>query len=951
MELPGRTPLAPATDAADDGEVIVGRSDETAVLDQALGAAEDGERVALLLVGDPGMGTTTLLGEAAQRAAADGWTVVRVGVPEGAHEIPFALVADLVSGLDETLRGGAAEDDEQPGPRDDVQQVPQAAALLRDLLRRASRDTPTLVCIDNLQWADEASTAAVSLAVGRVPDAALAVVAAGHPAVADDPRWEEWRRLEVRPLGSDAAVALLRASLDLGPDDMPDELQAERLVRALGHCPAAIVECRHLLTPRQIAGADPLPDPLHLGAHLRHVWTARVHDLPARSAQALLALCVVDAAPVDLVADVLDQHGLTLGDLEPCIDAGLAVRGDAAVPLVKPLVRAALLDATSAQQRRDLHRAVADAAERLGASPAVVVRHVRLSGTAGDEDAIAALERQAHRAHEADQPDVETRAWEAAARLTTDPRQRADRALRAARTWLMESSSLTGGESLLGLLTAAAFDLRDNVWRAWLRAEVLAEHDLSGSAAAALAAADDAREAQPALVPWLLWSAATTAWSAGRADLGLHAARRAAAWLDDPSRPRHPGLPAWLGPALLGTALVEDGQHREGVPMLRRAREQARVWAGSSHAPLAELINVVALDELMLADGHVEEVRLAELESRLCDEAGATLGATETLRALRAFRRGDWSSARAVAVDAVALARALRASVEEIAALTLLLDIDARTGHPDVGRVDRRLHDKARAIGDHRALATRTRALGLRHLAAGRASDAAATLEPLLDTTFAGRGVRDAPMAGRVDLVEALARSGDTAAAAAVLDRLRLPLSLLDDADASAALLRSQAVVTPGNAEQLLRQALGVHAEGTDRFEAARTRLMLGEHLRRTHQVAQARHELRRAATEFDDLGAVPWRDRALAESRTGRHADGLGRPPGDPLARLTPQERRVACAVATGASNRDVAADLVLSVRTVEFHLSNVLRKLGVPNRAALAHLLTERGTAAQPR
>jgi DNA-binding NarL/FixJ family response regulator len=118
---------------------------------------------------------------------------------------------------------------------------------------------------------------------------------------------------------------------------------------------------------------------------------------------------------------------------------------------------------------------------------------------------------------------------------------------------------------------------------------------------------------------------------------------------------------------------------------------------------------------------------------------------------------------------------------------------------------------------------------------------------------------------------------------------------------------------------------------------------VLGEHLRRERRRADAREPLRAALREFERLGAAPWAERARAEL----HATGETFRKRDPTAleTLTPQEFQVARLVACGGTNRDVAAQLFLSHRTVSYHLHNVYRKLGVSSRTELARVEFERG------
>lgn len=916
--------------------MIVGRSGQLSTLGQVLDAAESGRSASVLLVGDPGMGTSTLLDAAASSAAARGWLVVRLAAPEGSIDAAFAVVHDLLWGLDEPAEHRVTGRRDRPrGALASGRSVAAVAETLRDLLEERAAARPLLIGLDDLQWVDDSSRGSLSLALGRLPAARLAMVAAGCPPADRDPRFLGWQRLDVGALDEIDAVDLLWSVLP----DPPDLAQSRRIVQALGCCPEALMQCRRLLTPEQIDGSGALPEPLPLDEHLRHALLAASSDLPERTREALLWLAVLDTADVDLVRDVLAQTACSLDDLQPALDAGFLTEGPHAVPSVKPLVRAALTQGTPAQDLRAAHRRVADTAERLGASPAVLVRHLRNGADPGDEDAIRRIEREARRAQQRDQPDVAAHSWEAAATLTIDPRRRTERTRRAAETWLMECSSVDGGDRLLSLLSTGRLTEQDEVWRQWLHAEVLATHDLQGSAVATLVAARHARDAQPRLVPWLLWTCVTTAWIAGDPELALDAARDLTSWVTTPGRRPDSAAPGWLAPAVLGAALVQAGHVDQGAALLAEARSASASWQALPRTRLGELVAVVSLDELMAADGPERDARLHELTLRLHDDPGATLAAALVMQAARARRRGDWSAAGSLAGEALELAAAVRAPTEEASSLVVLADLAAKTGSPQLVDLCSRLRRLAAGAGDHRARAGASYATGLAALVDGRVDDAVAALEPLGHTRFLGRGIGDSPLAGRVALVEAYVRAGENNSAATLVDRLVPVLDGLGDPDATAAAKRCRGLVSPMETAGLLREALAEHENGRDSFEGARTRLLLGEHLRRAHRLTEARHELARAAEGFESLGAAPWRALAAAERRAGEiQPQGTS----DRLGILTPQERRVAEFVAQGASNREVARAMMLSPRTVEFHLASAFRKLGVPSRTALARLVS---------
>jgi DNA-binding CsgD family transcriptional regulator len=137
---------------------------------------------------------------------------------------------------------------------------------------------------------------------------------------------------------------------------------------------------------------------------------------------------------------------------------------------------------------------------------------------------------------------------------------------------------------------------------------------------------------------------------------------------------------------------------------------------------------------------------------------------------------------------------------------------------------------------------------------------------------------------------------------------------------------------------QAFERALAEHARMPGPFERGRTLLALGATLRRARQKRAARESLEAALAIFDQLGAPLWAEKARAE---------LARISGRPRAsqELTETERRVAELVAEGRSNKEVAAQLYVSVHTVDAHLTRIYRKLGLRSRAELAHRLAQPG------
>ena len=223
--------------------------------------------------------------------------------------------------------------------------------------------------------------------------------------------------------------------------------------------------------------------------------------------------------------------------------------------------------------------------------------------------------------------------------------------------------------------------------------------------------------------------------------------------------------------------------------------------------------------------------------------------------------------------------------------------------------------------------------LGLLDLGLGRAEDALARLETLAEGR---RFFHIPPTRSTPDLVEAAVRLGRPEEAAA-------PLALFETwsrniAQPWATALVHRCLALLDGDEHHFRQALKLYEQGDRPFDEARTRLLYGEWLRREKRKADARIQLSIALQAFERLGAVPWAERARAEltatgttGRAGEHG---------PAGNLTPQELQIVRLAAQGASNKDIAAQLVLSPRTVGHHLYKAYPKLGVTSRGELADL-----------
>jgi DNA-binding CsgD family transcriptional regulator len=301
-------------------------------------------------------------------------------------------------------------------------------------------------------------------------------------------------------------------------------------------------------------------------------------------------------------------------------------------------------------------------------------------------------------------------------------------------------------------------------------------------------------------------------------------------------------------------------------------------------------------------------------------------------------RTGALGPARLAAAEALALAEQLGEPMQQAEALiqlaaaesALARDVEARAHAEQALRL---AAGRQCGTGELHALAALT--LGGSALAAGRAADAAFHLAPSVRRILADGAAEPTVVPGVADLIEAYAASGRSDEAATLLDWLSVHAARCQRRWALLAAARCAVLLGIPGAEERLRQALQAD-DGQARVESGRSWLVLGS--------VQRRHGNRRAATEslhhahqlLTAAGAAAWADRVAEELRACGQAVADSRR--DPLTTLTPQETRVVQLVARGDRNREVAAALFVSEKTVETHLAAAYRKLGVRSRGQLA-------------
>jgi DNA-binding CsgD family transcriptional regulator/uncharacterized protein HemY len=902
---------------------LTGRQHELAAVETFLD--EHGPR-ALLLEGEVGIGKTSLWAAGLRASRGRAMAVLSARAAGAEVRLTFAGLSDLLGRLPGTAFAAlpppqhraldaALLRDDAPDGLVDPRAVGQA---LLGVLRAVAADGPIVVAIDDLQWLDPPSERALTFALRRLVDEPVALLATARMDADEPPPLGlerllpdgRLRRLRIGPLSHSAVHELLRARLGLNLS-RPALL---RLHERTGGNPFFALEIGRLLEGRRIEAASELPLP----RSLRELVHERLARLPAGTRRVLLT------------AGALSQPRLSLlgrtaaADLRPAVERGIVrLEGDVVV-FAHPLLAFVPYEEAPAADRRRIHarlaRVVGDVEERA--------RHLAFAASGPNERVAKELDHAARRARARGAPDAAAELVRLARRLT--PGSNVERLLAEAeytfesgdaaraRTLMEEALDLFdagprrshvlarlawfrgawgsdphGALALLdGAVEQAAGDLAVEAeifeCLAW-HSHFVGRHDEAARYARLGAAAAD-ELGDPRWMALLGLAVALAEGKLGRA----RAARAAVARLEDLSAAvvhlRVIEDPAWL----VATFLASDGDLKGALALVRPLHDRALERGDESSLP--NLLEYLALLEFRAgnwqrADELVENA--SEIAVRT-DQENQRLA----LRAWRAFldaHLGRVESAQAAAADTIAAAAERRLPVfEDVARWALmLLDLSRDDPAATLAQFDQLVHPD-RGIGEH--------------------------------SFFRHYG----------DAAEASAALGQSDAAAAAVRRWRARATALDRAVAGPGGDRCLGLVAVGMGDlerglRLLERAVARGRALPEPFELARSLLALGTAQRRARYKRMAATTLGQALEIFERLPAPLWAERVTREvARIGgrRVDDGA----------LSETERRVVALVAAGRTNDEVARELVVSTKTVEWNLSKVYRKLGVRSRAELA-------------
>jgi DNA-binding CsgD family transcriptional regulator len=899
----------------------VGRERELASIRAFLDAA-GGRATALLIEGEAGIGKSWLWRETVRAAGERGCRVLACQPTESEAGIGFAGLIDLLGPwVDETAA-------ELPAPQrraldaalmrsSSDATVPQGAVAvaLFGVLRTLARAGPTLIAVDDPQWLDAPTRQALGFALRRLDAEPITLVVTGRTDRLADLLLEHLpvTRLVVQPMSLGATYQLVRARLGV-------TLARPTLVRVhetSGGNPFFSLELARAWMDRGgLADGEHLPVPERLGDLLRR----RLEGLPERTRRVLLLTAAMAAPSVHQLQEAWGrsvEHELARAEAAGVIDSS-----GGTVRFTHPLMAAAVYGAATAAERRLVHRELADVVQ----DPEERARHLALTSAEPDEALAAALDDATARLARRGATDVAATYAQRALEFTPpDDLDASFRRATAAGAHAVAAGDRARARTLFerAIADAPAGPGRAEALR-WLA-------ELSTPLGQGIALCDRA-----------LRDVGTDAAVASR----IHRTRGAISYFlgDVPAAEHHAGLGVELAERsgddqALGMAIAELAHwtYCGGGGVRRDLFERAIALDGSAgaYSPRSHLAKVV-----MDNDGHDEARALLALLLDETMETGDLYSASTHQFHLAELDlwAGDWTAAIEHAEESLQLRRHLDQPgaplYVEAMARACLGDVDEARNLAESGLVEaRRAEDVVSRMQNLHVLGFVELSLGNHEAARAPLGEATDLMRPRWNREFG-----DCHMVP--DEIEVLVALGDLVRAEDLAAWMDEVARATQRAWTVATGARSRALVLAARndldeADAALEGALAAHERLPMPLELGRTLLTRGVVQRRMRRRAVARETLGQAVALFDGLGATLWAERARAEIarlgvRSGAQVD------------LTPVEQRIAALVAQGCSNREIAAALSLSTKTVEANLSRSYRKLGVRSRTELVARLS---------
>jgi DNA-binding CsgD family transcriptional regulator len=911
---------------------LVGREDELAALLDLLDAPDESLAFAVV-VGEAGIGKTTLSLAAVEAAEARGYLVLSCRPAEAEAAFSFAGLADLIGGVvadvlpqlprpqRRALEAALALSDSDGAPADEG----VVAFAFLSTLRRLAVDNRLLLAIDDVQWLDAPSLAMLRFALPRLETEPVAAILTARDEV---PLWlrrvseERLLTIELGPLSIGALHELLRTRVG-AVLPRPTLL---RIWETSGGNPFFALELASALQRR--GGTIDPGEELPVSATLEELVRERVDHLGAAGLDVAQVVAALANPTVGLVEAASGRRAAA--GLADAIDARiLEVDGDR-VRFAHPLLRTAVSSRAKPAERRSLHARLA----ALVPGREERARHLALATAHPSREVAAVVEEAAENVRARGAAASAAELAELAVRLTP-PEDLGDLRRRVLDCADRHHEAGDGGRAI-ALLEQA----RDAAPPGPARAEVVAH------LASTVADLDDTRKAID-----LYREALAEAQGDAALEAEIH---RNLAGLVMVTEERHGGLThaelaveaaSYAGDATLRCkALATFGflhfRGGRGIPReqmeealaLERSLPQEVLTRGATSVFAFQL---VFSGELERARRLLEELREARNAREDPEEAHALW-----LLSILEWRAGNWELGARHAAESLAIRAQFGREGGQPQAELPAAFIAAHQGRIEDAR-DRseRALALAEADGIRIAQSGHLWVLGFIELSRGDAEAALVHLERAWDIRDSVRVLEPGHRLDLADTLEALIAVGELTEAEGKLVPWEKRARALDRSWALAITARCRALILAARgdlagAQAGFERALAEHARTQDPFQHARTLLAQGVTQRRAKQRGAARVTLEQALATFERLGAPLWVEKARSELvRIGGRAAARGE--------LTEAERRIAVLAAEGRTNREVAAALFVTEHTVEGALTRAYRKLGVRSRTELAHRL----------
>lgn len=893
------------------------------MLASLLDDARAGRSGVIVIRGEPGIGKSALLADAVAGAA--DLRVLHISGAESEMELPYAGIQQLCTPL-----LGFVRDLPEPQKRALHVALGRGDGAAPDrllvglavltLLGEAGRAQPIACVVDDAQWVDTASLQALAIVARRILAEPLAMLFAarqpgGGPELAGLPD------LALRGLAEPDARALLAAMV---PGRLDERVRENIIAEADGN-PLALLELHNALTPGGLAGGYGLASAASRATRIERTFGLRVRELPTATRTLLLLAAAEPAGRPEWLWASAGRLGVGVEAAAPAEAAGL-ITVDGGIRFRHPLIRAAIYRDASVPERRRVHAALAQAI--IGpAADEYRVWHRAHATSAPDEQVANELENSAQRAHARGGVAAAAAFLAYATALSPDPAHRARRALAAAQAKLDAGAP----DAAAQLLTIAGDAVDDELLSArteLLRARIsFATSRGSDTPPLLLAAARRLAPLDAALARDTYLEALTAAILVGR--LSSEPRDSAPAVADAARRAPPAGEPPRAVDLLLDGLVVRltDG-HAAAAPLLRRAidtflREEE---AGTAEPRWHDLTHRVCLD---LFDQDTYNFLCArQLEALRAAGALSVLPVAQVTYAGLCVTGGQFAKAAAALEESGAIITATGAPLPGSVPAYLA----AYRGQEALClKLAGEAIDAATRRGEGFDIAVALYAEAILHTGLGQYPEALAA------ASSAAR-YDDVGMSGYVlaELVEAASRCGEHSLAADAATRLAERTSASGTDTGLGLAARATALTGAGAvAEEAYRQAISYLERSPAVMYLPRTHLVYGEWLRRTKRRADARTQLRIAHDMFMRIGANGFAGRAHRElNATG---ETVYTRPADVTVDLTTQETHIARLARDGYTNPEIAGQLFISPRTVEWHLGKVFAKLGVTSRREL--------------